>query len=848
MKYSHFSFLPIDAFRPILGRMRLHGGDNPVSAISDFVSNAVSDVVPEVEGPIQQIIEPITNIPQQIDQQIIQPVSNEVSNAAQTVGDVGNQIDQSVNNDIPGGWATVGAVAATVATAGAAGAFDAAAAEADTAATAADVGTTAADVGTSAAADTLPAVDTSAVATDAGAQTAAQTGLDNLVAQQNDLYPAVGNTIVGLPQVGNAALSGAAKGALTNVAIDAITGQPITPQGLLTSAATGGAGGVAGNVAGQLGAGTVGSGVAGGTAGGTTGALLNNGNVGQGALTGALTGGVSGATNQLLSDQSAPVTAAGQSVATGLTNVALSGNTNNLAQNLVGGALASAGLTSGANALLNPSTPATSNPDDAFNQALVNAMQNPTDTSQNTSGLVAGSGTGIPSVSIGNDALSNTQELTQKQQYEQLMQEPGMDSATASELSGYNPSNDTTVVTPISDATNTAPSSSVTPTTPTVDLTPINNQLASLTTDQQAQAQALINQGATTQQAIDAVQTNLQGQIGGLGTQVGNLNTGLSSANTGIASNTSAINNLGTTVEQNQATNEANQQATNDALSSLSSAQQQEVANQVSMGVNLTAAINNVQSSTNQQLGALQTSLKNQQIAAATPSSTTSSGGSIPTPISGQSLAGAPVYNTNTQLLQQLQQLDPSLLAKIAPQLVKPSAQSGALMQSGLSALNPSSQTTSGQQQSNPYASLLQTMLSDKGGSNPTNSLLSSGLASLSGSAPGYKKGGRIEHDDSNYEHKPEFITGATGHYVKGRGDGQSDDIPAMLADGEYVFDADTVAALGNGSSDAGAKLLDHFRESLRAHKRSAPNDKIPPKASPLMYMKEALRKHSHGT
>ena len=103
---------------------------------------------------------------------------------------------------------------------------------------------------------------------------------------------------------------------------------------------------------------------------------------------------------------------------------------------------------------------------------------------------------------------------------------------------------------------------------------------------------------------------------------------------------------------------------------------------------------------------------------------------------------------------------------------------------------------------------------------------------------------------DGGMPHVPEFITGATGHYVKGRGDGQSDDIPAMLADGEYVFDADTVAQLGNGSSDAGAKLLDHFRQSLREHKRSAPSDKIPPKASPLMYMKEALNRHEgkkHG-
>lgn len=95
---------------------------------------------------------------------------------------------------------------------------------------------------------------------------------------------------------------------------------------------------------------------------------------------------------------------------------------------------------------------------------------------------------------------------------------------------------------------------------------------------------------------------------------------------------------------------------------------------------------------------------------------------------------------------------------------------------------------------------------------------------------------------DGGKSHVPEFITGATGHYVKGRGDGQSDEIPAMLADGEFVWDADTVAQLGNGSSDAGAKFLDKFREAVRSHKRSAPNDKIPPKASPLQYVKEAMK------
>ena len=89
--------------------------------------------------------------------------------------------------------------------------------------------------------------------------------------------------------------------------------------------------------------------------------------------------------------------------------------------------------------------------------------------------------------------------------------------------------------------------------------------------------------------------------------------------------------------------------------------------------------------------------------------------------------------------------------------------------------------------------------------------------------------------------HVPEFITGATGHYVKGRGDGQADLVPAMLASGEYVWDADTVASLGNGDSDSGAKVLDGMRKAIRAHKRSAPIDEIPPKAkSPLQYMKDA--------
>ena len=77
------------------------------------------------------------------------------------------------------------------------------------------------------------------------------------------------------------------------------------------------------------------------------------------------------------------------------------------------------------------------------------------------------------------------------------------------------------------------------------------------------------------------------------------------------------------------------------------------------------------------------------------------------------------------------------------------------------------------------------------------------------------------------------------GAAVSGEGTGQSDDIPAMLADGEYVLDSDLVSMLGDGSNKAGSQILDKWREEIRGHKRSAPVDEIPPPAkSPLEYMK----------
>lgn len=60
------------------------------------------------------------------------------------------------------------------------------------------------------------------------------------------------------------------------------------------------------------------------------------------------------------------------------------------------------------------------------------------------------------------------------------------------------------------------------------------------------------------------------------------------------------------------------------------------------------------------------------------------------------------------------------------------------------------------------------------------------------------------------------------GYAVGGPGDGRDDKIPAMLSDGEYVIDAETVAMLGNGSTKAGADALDEFRVNIRKHKGRA--------------------------
>ena len=78
-------------------------------------------------------------------------------------------------------------------------------------------------------------------------------------------------------------------------------------------------------------------------------------------------------------------------------------------------------------------------------------------------------------------------------------------------------------------------------------------------------------------------------------------------------------------------------------------------------------------------------------------------------------------------------------------------------------------------------------------------------------------------------------IGGKADGMVEGGGDGMSDSVPAtidgeedlLVSKDEYVVDAPTVAMIGNGSSEAGAKKLDNMREEVR---KAATGSRVQPR------------------
>ena len=80
-----------------------------------------------------------------------------------------------------------------------------------------------------------------------------------------------------------------------------------------------------------------------------------------------------------------------------------------------------------------------------------------------------------------------------------------------------------------------------------------------------------------------------------------------------------------------------------------------------------------------------------------------------------------------------------------------------------------------------------------------------------------FAEGGEV--DDDMVKHLVDYHKNG-GHQgsgqVKGIGSGQEDKIPAYLSDGEYVWSAQDVSDLGDGSNREGVRRLDEMRKMVR--------------------------------
>ena len=131
------------------------------------------------------------------------------------------------------------------------------------------------------------------------------------------------------------------------------------------------------------------------------------------------------------------------------------------------------------------------------------------------------------------------------------------------------------------------------------------------------------------------------------------------------------------------------------------------------------------------------------------------------------------------------------------------------------------------------FTPTIYTPASEYSSSKPVNAAQGGSIGALNAQLPSYYRYGQMP------------MNMAQGGYASGglrsvQEDGRSDHIPAMLSDGEFVVDAETVALLGNGSNKAGANRLEQMRKDVRRQKGGAlSKGQFSPNAkSPLPYMK----------
>lgn len=81
----------------------------------------------------------------------------------------------------------------------------------------------------------------------------------------------------------------------------------------------------------------------------------------------------------------------------------------------------------------------------------------------------------------------------------------------------------------------------------------------------------------------------------------------------------------------------------------------------------------------------------------------------------------------------------------------------------------------------------------------------------------GFARGGSVEPTGLMSASQWGYVNAKRGGTIKGPGSGTSDDIPAMLSDGEHVLDAEFVSLVGLGSNNAGQKKIESVKKQIRS-------------------------------
>jgi len=822
-----------------------------MGSVASDIGNFVSDTVSSVGDIGQSIIDEGT--------QVIESVGSGISDAAQSVsdafaqidpgpaiGEAGAAVDQVVNDVIPGGWYMVGAVALTVATMGSVN-LEGEALAAGAAAEGAEIiaATTAAEAaaaGTAAAEGVAAASATTAAA--ASGSTAAQAALQ-------------------------AAATGALKGAAIGAAKSAITGGDIL-DGAINGALTGAIGGGIGSYASGLTAGTdladyaktVGA-VAGGTAGGATGAALN----GRDPLTGALIGGISGGTSSIASNI----------VPTDINPAITSGVLGAAKSAIMGGDPLMGGLTSAGGSLINQGVNAGY---DAIKGALpdfTTPSSTPVQTADSGETQYAPLASNVTSdqpdplvpsntqgVSVSEAAFTSPFLLDDKGNLMygpdgQLIPNPLLNQSTTSE-----------------GVTSTADRGSPLSQSQIDAANQLESKLTSGEISQQEydqQLSAIENQQSPLDSVViaDAVDKIYTGS-GGLPTSTPNLPSGYSLQPPDV---TDGMPRAYTTDMPPDGSTWAYNNTTGDRIAvpvDGNANAPTTPSDNTTVSDNTTPSTGGGSNSSNDVgkfLGDVAGGLSGVLGGIFGGSGTGTGTGTGGTGAGGSGSGTGTGIRTGTGGLSSVSQGSSDAnagLVNLQPGLTKPMDYDLA----GLPHFAIGGSTTSsifdskgnynyGNLSDTPLTAALTkhnvgyklTGLPSKAEGGIIQHMAGGGQFGTSGSYFGssgnFGVNERLEHSQET-AHQPQFFSegGASmaNRYVKGGGDGTSDSIPAMLANGEFVIPADVVSNLGNGSNDSGAKILDEFLRVIREHKRKADVRHLPPDSKgPLSYLTDAKRK-----